>query len=135
MPLWEQRGMAKELPLPDSAQPGTLCYTATSSTLGWCQPSPAAAQPPAVPVCTSCCQTGWKRLWSDSREAKGCSGLQQAHPQPGHQFHPKPHLQVRTKRYKNTKVATAASNPQIPARFPSRASSGATLPTGPHVQD
>lgn len=54
-----------------------------------------------------------------------------AHPQPGCQFYPKPHLQVWTKRYKNTKVATAASNPQISVRFPSRASSGATSPTQP----
>lgn len=37
---------------------------------------------------------GCKGLWSHSGEAQGCSGLQKAHPQPGCQFHPKPHLQA-----------------------------------------
>lgn len=110
--------MAEELPLPDStSREPLLCRNIQHTWL--CQPSSPRAAPAGW---------GWKRLWSDSR-AQGCS---KAHPQPGCQLYPNPHLQAWSKRYKNTKVATAASNPQIPARFPGRARSGATLPT---VQD
>lgn len=84
--------MAEELPLPDPAQPGSLCYTITSN--------PAGVSPAPLGATTNPClhellrDRGWKRLWSDPREAEGCSGLQEAHPQPVCQFYPKPHLQV-----------------------------------------
>lgn len=126
--------MAEELPLPDPAQPGTLCYTATSNTPGWCQPSASGGHHQSLPAWAAA-RLGMQKALGLPREAEGCSGLQEAHPQPGCQFYPKPHLQVWTTRYKNTKVATSASSPRIPVRFPSRATSGATVPTGPHVQD